>query len=155
MPPAPVYKGARGERRPARRRCARRSPTPSGSRTPCLPCWTRRKGEGGGREEGKGGAAPLSLSYSDWGGGACGPALASSPLFHIGPLRPIKLPGGSGNLPVLRKNPESLGIFPKSEYSRPIYRSLRLDHFETPRHVPDLIRDSELLRYIKTHKLII
>ena len=31
-----------------------------------------------------------------------------------------------------------------SEYSRPIYRSLRLDHFETPRHVPDLIRDSEL-----------
>ena len=38
-----------------------------------------------------------------------------------------------------------------SEYSRPIYRSLRLDHFETPRHVPDLIRDSELLLYIKTH----
>ena len=42
-----------------------------------------------------------------------------------------------------------------SEYSRPIYRFLRLGHFETPRHVPDLIRDSELLRYIKTHKLII
>src|SRR3954466_8809279 len=42
-----------------------------------------------------------------------------------------------------------------SEYSRPIYRSLRLDHFETPRHVPDLIRLSGLLRYIKTHKLII
>src|SRR3954470_17891073 len=41
-----------------------------------------------------------------------------------------------------------------SEYSRPIYRSLRLDHFETPRHVSDLIRDSELLRYIKTHKFI-
>ena len=57
--------------------------------------------------------------------------------------------------PVLRKIPESLGTFPMSEYSRPIYRSLRLDHFETPRHVPDLIRDSELLRYIKTPKLII
>src|SRR3954467_10292826 len=42
-----------------------------------------------------------------------------------------------------------------SEYSRPIYRSLRLDHFETPRHVPDLIRDSELLRYIKTHNITI
>ena len=38
-----------------------------------------------------------------------------------------------------------------SEYGLPIYRSLRLDHFETPRHVPDLIRDTELLRYIKTH----
>ena len=56
---------------------------------------------------------------------------------------------------ILQKIPESLGTFPMSEYSRPIYRSLRLDHFETPRHVPDLIRDSELLRYIKTHKLII
>ena len=42
-----------------------------------------------------------------------------------------------------------------SEYSRPIYRSLRHDHFETPRHVPDLIRDSELLRYIKTHNITV
>ena len=49
---------------------------------------------------------PLSLSYLDWGEGARGPALASSPLFHLGPIRPIKLPGGSGNLPVLRKNPD-------------------------------------------------
>ena len=31
-----------------------------------------------------------------------------------------------------------------SEYSRSIYRSLHLNHFETPRHVPDLIRYSEL-----------
>src|SRR3954467_9698074 len=42
-----------------------------------------------------------------------------------------------------------------SEYSPPIYQSLCLDHFETPRHVRDHIRDSELLRYIKIHKLII
>ena len=42
-----------------------------------------------------------------------------------------------------------------SEYSRTIYRSLRLDHFETPRHVPDIIRDSELLRYIKTHDITV
>ena len=55
----------------------------------------------------------------------------------------------------LKKLPKSLGPFPMSEYSHPIYQSLRLDHFETPRHVLDLIRDSELLRYIKTHKLII
>ena len=64
------------------------------------------------------------------------------------PLKPNKahilLPPYSRNSPVLRKIPELLGTFPMSEYSRPIYRSLRLDHFETPRHVPDLIRDSEL-----------
>src|SRR3954466_9941368 len=59
------------------------------------------------------------------------------------------------NSPVPPKIPEPLRTLPMSEYSRPIYRSLRLDHFETPRHVPDLIRDSKLLRYIKTHKLII
>ena len=77
------------------------------------------------------------------------------PLFPYGPIRPIYSPANSRNSPVLRKIPESLGTFPNSEYSRPIYRSLCLDHFETPRHVPGLIRDSELLRYIKTHKLII
>src|SRR3954465_10248888 len=74
------------------------------------------------------------------------------------PLKPIKAQYSfpySRNSPVPPKIPESLGTFPMSEYSRPIYRSLRIDHFETPRHVPDLIRDSELLRYIKTHKLII
>ena len=31
-----------------------------------------------------------------------------------------------------------------SEYSLQIYGSLRLDHFETPRHVRDHIRDSKL-----------
>ena len=77
------------------------------------------------------------------------------PLFPCGPIRPIYSPANSRNSPVLRKIPESLGTFPMSEYCRPIYRSLRLGHFETPRHVPDLIQDSELLRYIKTHKLII
>src|SRR3954463_9472347 len=34
VPPTPVYNGARGEVRPASRRRARRSPTPTGSRTP-------------------------------------------------------------------------------------------------------------------------
>ena len=76
-------------------------------------------------------------------------------LFLLFPLKPIKAHCFSRNYPVLRKIPESLGTFLMSEYSRPIYRSLRLGPFETPRYVPDLIRDSELLRYIKTHKLII
>ena len=32
-----------------------------------------------------------------------------------------------------------------------IYESLPLDHFETPRHVRDLIRDSEQTSVTKTH----
>ena len=52
--------------------------------------------------------------------------------------------GGSGNPPALRFSPKSPGTLPVSEYSRPIYQSLCLDHFETPRHVRDHIRDSEL-----------
>src|SRR4051812_48355509 len=46
-------------------------------------------------------------------------------------------------------------MHPMSKHRLPIYHSLRLDHFETPRHVRDHIRDNELLRYIKMHKLII
>ena len=52
--------------------------------------------------------------------------------------------GGSGNPPALRFSPKSPGTLPVSEYSRPIYQSLCLDHFETPRHVRDHMRDSEL-----------
>ena len=39
--------------------------------------------------------------------------------------------------------PISPGTFSVSKYSRPIYRSLCPDHFETPRQVRDHIRDSE------------
>src|SRR4051812_35338924 len=46
-------------------------------------------------------------------------------------------------------------MHPMSKHRLPIYHSLCLDHFETPRHVRDHIRDSELLRYIKMHKIII
>ena len=103
--------------------------TPKGGRTPC-PIRTR----------GRGGARPF---------------LAAPLSSHQGPCGPLTLRGGSGNPPALRFSPKSPGTLPVSEYSRPIYQSLCLDHFETPCHVPDLIRDSELLRYIKTHKLII
>ena len=152
VPPNPVNKGARG-RRPARRRTRQGgSPTATGSRTPSFLVGV---GEGGKRGRGgrKEGLHPLS--NSDQRGAARLLPFGLSHLFPYGPIRPIYSPANSRNSPVLRKIPESLGTFPKSEYSCPIYRSLRLDHFETPRHVPDLIRDSELLRYIKTHKLII
>ena len=116
------------------------------------PCWSRRRGKRG-RERRKRGLRPLS--NSDQRGGTGLLPFGLSPLFPYGPIRPIYSPANSRNSPVLRKIPESLGTFPNSEYSRPIYRSLRLDHLETPRHAPYLIRDSEHRRLFKTHKHII
>ena len=95
---------------------------------------------------------PSLVQFGPDHGEGCGHLLRPFSPFPYGPLRPNT---NSRNSPVLRKIPESLGTFPKSEYSRPIYRFLRLDHFETPRHIPDPIRDSELLRYIKTHNIIV
>ena len=121
-----------------------RGPTPTGSRTPPFLVGV---GEGKGKEK-EGRVRPPSLvQFGPDHGEGCGLPLGPFPPFPYGPLRPNT---NSRNSPVLRKIPESLGTFPKSEYSRPLYRSLRLDHFETPRHITDLIRDSELLRYIKT-----
>ena len=68
-----------------------------------------------------------------------------------GPLRPNTSPGGSGNPPALRFYPKLSGTLPVSEQHGPIYQSLPLDHFETPRHVRDLIRDSEQTSVTKTH----
>ena len=150
VPPAPVYKGARGEVAGPRgcAKCGVLLGLPSPSRIP-PPIWNRKKG----REKEKEGRAPPSLvQFGPVHGEGCGHPLRPFSTFPYGPLRPNT---NSRNSPVLRKIPESLGTFPKSEYSRPIYRSLRLSHFETPHYVPDLIRDAELLRYIKIHKLII
>ena len=60
-----------------------------------------------------------------------------------GPCRPIKAPGGSGNPRYSGKIPISPGTLPTCKYRLPIYQSSCLDHFETPRHVRDHIRDSE------------
>ena len=149
VPPAPVYKGARGRGSAGQEGRARRSPTPTGSRTPPFLVGV---GKGKGEGERRKGAPPSLVQFGLVHGEGCGHPLGPFSPFPYSPLRPNT---NFRNSPVLRKIPESLGTFPMSEYSRPIYRSLRLDHFETPRHVPDLIRDSELLRYIKTHKLII
>src|SRR4051812_35405769 len=65
VPPAPVYKGARGKVRPARRGAPGALLLPPGVGLPPFPCCIR---SGGGKRRGrgrKGGAAPLSLSYSD------------------------------------------------------------------------------------------
>ena len=146
-PPAPVYKGAREEEADPRRgrtKCGVLLGLPSPSRIP-PPIWKRKRGREK-EKEGRGRPPSLVQFGPVHGEGAQPPMRPFSP-FPYGPLRPNT---NSSNSPVLRKIPESLGTFPMSEYSLPICRSLRLDHFETPRHVPDLIRDSELLRYIKT-----
>ena len=148
-PLPPYIKEQGGGGRPRRRARQGGSPTPTGSRTPPFLVGV---GKGKGEGERRKGAPPSLVQFGLVHGEGCGHPLGPFSPFPYGPLRPNT---NSRNSPVLRKIPESLGTFPKSEYSRPIYRSLRLDHFETPRHVPDLIRDSELLRYIKTHKLII
>ena len=44
--------------------------------------------------------------------------------------------------------PETLLV---SKYYCPIYESLPINHFETPRHVRDLIRDSEQHSVTKSH----
>ena len=92
------------------------------------------------------GAPPPSLlvQFGLGGEGARGLLWQPLPLLHIRPIRPINPPGGSGNPPVLQFYPKLPKTLPVSEYSRPVYHSLCLDHFETPRHVRDHIRDSEL-----------
>ena len=102
---------------------------------------------GGGKKWGgrrKGGRRPPSPSpiRTPHGRGRATSWLLPS-LSPQGPLRPNTSPGGSGNPPTLRFFPKSPGTLPVSEYSRPIYQSLYLEHFETPCHVRDHIRDSE------------
>ena len=58
-------------------------------------------------------------------------------------------------LPVTDKYPVLPGTLPVSEYYRPIYQSLPLGHFETPRHVRDLIWDFKQTSVHQNTKLII
>ena len=124
--------------------------TPSPIRPP--PSFFRR-GKGGRRGRGrrKGGPRPLPLSNSDspWGGTPppCGmPCL--SPMAHEAHYFPQGVPVTSWYSDKYSKHFRTI---PVSEYYRPIYQSLPLDHFETPRHVCDLIRDSEQTPVIKPH----
>ena len=126
-----------------------RRPPPSFSPLPPSlpsPSWNRKKGR---ENEKEGRGCPLSLvQFGPVHGEGARPPLRPFSPFPYGPLRPNT---NSRNSPVLQKIPESLGTFPMSEYSLPIYQSLCLNHFETPRHVPDLIRDSEQTSIIKSH----
>ena len=102
-------------------------------------------GKGSGEGEGKGGAAPpLLVQFGPGGGGARPTLVAPLSLSTKAHMAHYFSRGGSGNPPALRFSPKSPGTLPVSEYSRPIYQSLCLDHFETPHHVHHHIRDSEL-----------
>ena len=139
VPPGHVYKGWR-----VCPKCGVLLGLPSPSRIP-PPTWNRKKGR---EKEKEGRGRPFSLvQFRPVNGEGARPPLRPFSPFPYGPLRPNT---NSRNSPVLRKIPESLGTFPMFEYSLPIYRCLRLDHFETPRHVPDLIRDSEQTSVIKS-----
>src|SRR5215216_325549 len=141
--------GGGGRPRLARPRCGVLLGLPSPSRIP-PPTWSRKRGREK-EKEGRG-RCPFLVQFGLVHGGARGHPLRPFSPFLYGPLRPNT---NSRNSLVLQKIPESLGTFPMSEYSLPIYRSLRLDHFETPRHVRDLIRDSELSSFIKSHNSLI
>ena len=80
------------------------------------------------------------------GGGATSWAAALS--LPSGPLLPHGVPVTP---PALQFYPKSPGTLPVSEYYRPIYESLPVDHFKTPRHVGDLIWDSKQHSLTKSH----
>ena len=104
VPPAPVYKGARGEEAAGQGGRAKGGGVllPPGVG---LPSFLVGIGEGGKEEEeGKerGAPPPFPCPIRTREGRGRGPPLASSPLLPYGPCRPNNPPGGSGNLPVLR-----------------------------------------------------
>ena len=154
MPSGHVYKGGGGDRRRRRARQGRSptwTPSPSRIRPPPLSFPPPERIGRRGRGKGKGGAAPSSLSYSDSLGGGRAAIPTGFPLSPLGPCWPNNSPGGSDNLPVLQNLSETTRTIPVSECNLPIYESLPLNHFETPRHVRDLIRDSEQPLVIKSH----
>src|SRR3954467_13655946 len=102
VPLAPVYKGARGRGGRPRRRRAKGSTTPTGSRTPSF-----LVGVGEGGKKGRGGrkGGPHPLSNSDQRGAARLLPFHLFPLFPYGPIRPNTLPRISVTHRYLQKYP--------------------------------------------------
>src|SRR5215216_883992 len=128
------------------------SPTPTRSRTPPF---LVQQGKGR-REEGRRGPAPLALNQFGLGLGGGAPASpllpSTSTKAHEGPLTPRGVPVTPRYSVIYPVTP---GTIPVSEYNLPIYQSLCLDHFETPCHVRDHIRDSEQPSVHQNSKIII
>ena len=141
VPPASVYKGAKGEG------CAGQGEGAGGVLLPPgvgLPPPILFQLGFSRRERERGGPATSPSPNRTRGGGRRAATLGCPFLLstkaHEGPY-------GSRGVPVTSrysgKIPISPGTLPISKHRLPIYQSLRLDHFETPRHVRDHIRDSE------------
>ena len=100
------------------------------------PCWTLVE-----RERGR---PPLLVLLGPREGRGARPMRGC--LFSF-PLRPIMAHIAPGGVPVTSrysgKIPISPGTLPISKHRLPMYQSLCLNHFETPCHVLDHIRDSE------------
>ena len=94
VPPASVYKGAKGEGAAGQGGRAKGSPTPTGSRTPFFPSWNRRRGKE--EEEGKerGAPPPFPCPIRTRKGRGARPPPATFPLLPRGPCRPNNPPGG-------------------------------------------------------------
>ena len=123
---------------------------PPGVGFPPFPSWSRRGREGGVGEK----ESPPPPNLFQFGllpkGGA--PAPCGLVCFL---LMAHKAHNFCRRVPITTrysgKMSEPLGTLSMSKHSHPIYRSLCINHFETPRHVRDLIRDSEQTSVIKTH----
>ena len=157
MPPAPVYKGARGRPAGPCWRARRRSPPPSRSRTPLFPTPTRR-GKGRGRGRRKGGCRPpppLLVQFGPRGEEARGPPwlpFSLSTKAHMAHYFSRGVPVTLRHSGFLRNHPEHfrcpnivvqyIDLY-VSTISRLLVMSVIISG--TPNY----------LRYIKTHKLII
>ena len=109
----------------------------------------RGKGGRGGKKRGFAPPSPCPIRKAH--GGApplVGSPLSLPPMALVGPLLPRGVPVTPWFSDKYLKHPETI---PMSKYYHPIYQSLPLDHFETPRHVRDLIWDFEQHSVTKSH----
>ena len=139
---ASVYKGLEGGGWPAKVWRARRVLLPLGVGFPPPPILVGIGFAEGGIEREGPAPSPCLIRTKGGEGRAAheGLPLLFSTKAHHGPYSSRGVPVTSrysGKIPI------SPGTLPISKHRLPIYQSLCLDHFETPRHVHDHIRDSE------------
>ena len=96
-------------------------------------------GRGGGEEGKGGGPLPIRIGLGGRAPTSWPPPLSSTKA-HVGPYSPRGVPVTPRYSGICLNSSET---FPVSKHNLPIYQSSCLDHFDTPSHVYDHIRDSE------------